>query len=102
MRIPSSFPLFGKTINVTVYSAEEWPHSDDCVGLWQPSSNRISIHARLRGADREQALFHEMIHAILDGMSHKLARNEVFVDQFASLLHQALTGARYASKPKVL
>lgn len=83
---------------MTVYPVETWPHGEECVGLWNPGTNEISINARMTGKSREQVFLHELTHAVLDGMSHKLARNEVFVDQFACLMHQALTGARYASK----
>ena len=100
MRIPSSFPLFGKTVTVTIYPVAKWPHGENTVGLWNPSKNSISIRGDQRGPCLEQTFFHEVTHAILDALSHKLARDEVFVDQFASLMHQALTGARYARKRK--
>jgi hypothetical protein len=100
MRIPSSFPLFGDAVTVEIVPVESWPHGDDVVGLWTPFSSTISLRGDLRGSALEQTFFHEMIHAVLDGMGHKLARKESFVDQLASLMHQALTGAKYARKPK--
>ena len=100
MRIPKSFPLFGKTVTVEVIPLTDWTHGEDTVGLWHPGKYTISIRGDQSGAGLEQCYLHEMTHAILDGMSHRLARNEVFVDQFASLMHQALTGARYARKRK--
>jgi hypothetical protein len=33
-------------------------------------------------------------------MNHKLAVNEVFVDTFSALIHQALSGATYPKKPR--
>jgi Zn-dependent peptidase ImmA (M78 family) len=98
MRIPTSFPLFGKTVTVAIVPVSEWTYGDDSVGLWNPATNAISIREDQVGPAREQTFLHELIHAILDGLSHRLARNEVFVDQFASLMHQALRGARYARK----
>jgi hypothetical protein len=98
MRIPSSFPLFGDAVKVEIIPLAEWQHGDDVVGLWTPFTSTISIRGDLRGKALEQTFFHEKIHAILDGMGHKLARNESFVDQFASLLHQSTTGAKYKRK----
>lgn len=99
MRIPTSFPLFGDSVRVEIVPLEEWKHATDDVAVWTPFTGTISLRDDLKCEKREQAYFHEMVHAILDGMGHKLSRNEAFVDQFASLLHQAITGARY-SKPK--
>jgi hypothetical protein len=98
MRIPSSFPLFGDAVTVEVVPAESWPYSEDDVGIWIPFSSTISIRGDLAPAKQEQAYFHEMIHSILDGMGHELARNEEFVDLFASLLHQAIAGAKYGKR----
>jgi hypothetical protein len=102
VRIPTSFPLFGDSVRVEIVPLAEWPHGDDVVGLWAPFTGTISIRDDLKGEKREQAYFHELTHSVLDGMGHKLARNEAFVDQFASLLHQAITGAKYARKPKAV
>lgn len=98
MKIPTSFPLFGKRVAVDIIPLADWTHGEDTVGLWNPQKNAISLRADQVGDAIEQAYLHEMLHAALDGISHKLARDEVFVDTLASLLHQALTGARYARK----
>jgi hypothetical protein len=100
IRIPSAIPIMGHVITVTTYAASDWPHGDDCEGLWDPSVHQISLHGDLTGTKREQVFFHELTHAALTLMSHKLAYNEVFVDQFASLMHQALSGAKYPSNRK--
>lgn len=100
IRIPSAIPMMGHVITVTTYAASEWPHGDDCEGLWDPAAQQISLHGDLAGTKREQVFFHELTHAVLTLMSHKLAYNEVFVDQFASLIHQALAGAKYPSRRK--
>ena len=42
-----------------------------------------------------QVFLHELVHCILYEMVSDLRTNEVFVDTFSSLLHQALTSAEY-------
>ena len=100
MRIPISLPLMGHIISVQVVAPEAWPHGDDVVGLWNPGTHEIFLHGNLTGTKLEQCFFHELQHAVLDMMGHKLARNEAFVDQSSSLWHQALSGARYARRKK--
>ena len=97
--IPSTVPLLGHTIQVFVCPPEEWPHGDDCVGIWSPTDHQIHIHGGIDDSLKMHSFFHELLHAALDMMNHKLARNEAFVDQLAGLLHQALAGATYV-KPK--
>lgn len=99
MRIPITVPLLGHRITVTIIPAADWPHGET-VGMWEPAKNAISLHADLSRTALEQTYLHELTHAALDQMAHRLSKNEAFVDQFASLLHQALTGARYARKPR--
>jgi hypothetical protein len=102
MRIPSTFPILGQLITVKVVPLEEWKHGAECVGMWTPAANLIELRGDYTGSKREQVFFHELIHALLDSISHRLSENEVFVDQLASVLHQALSGARYTSKRKVI
>lgn len=102
MKLPGVLPLMGHIIPVTLYSADEWPHGDDYIGIWDPNRLAIDLNAEVDGTKLEQVFFHELTHAVLDVMNHRLSRNEAFVDQFASLLHQAITGATYlaAKRPK--
>jgi hypothetical protein len=93
--IPSSFPLLGHTIQVFVTPREDWEFGDDCVGIWLPHCHQIHIQGGVDDSLKMHTFFHEMCHAVLDMMNHKLGRNEVFVDTLAGLLHQALTGAQY-------
>lgn len=95
MRIPATLPLLGQTVTVAIIPISDWQHGEDCLGVWNPQTYAIALRADIKGAQREQVFTHELTHAILDCMSHKLSRNEVFVDQFAGLLHQALAGAKY-------
>lgn len=95
MKIPSSVPLLGHIISVKKVQVKDWKHGDAVVGLWDPMTHAIELRADYSGSKMEQTFFHELTHAVLHLMGHRLAHNEAFVDQFASLMHQALTGARY-------
>ena len=97
--IPTAVPLLGHNISVTIVPPDAWEHGEDCAGIWVPHLHVIQIHGGLDSSLQYHTFFHELMHACLDTMNHKLARNEAFVDQLAGLLHQALTGATYA-KPK--
>ena len=98
MLIPTAIPLLGHRITVEVIHEKQWPHDKDTVGIWDPSSHKIQVLAEYDGTKLEQTYLHELVHAILDLMTHKLARNEQFVDTFSGLLHQAITGAEYPPK----
>lgn len=97
--IPSAVPMLGHRITVEVIPLDQWQNGDEAVGLWIPTQHVIHIRGDLPDSLQYHTLLHEMLHAALDMMNHKLARNEEFVDQLAGLLSQALTGAEY-QKPK--
>lgn len=97
--LPTAFPLLGHRITVRVVPPDEWQHGEDTVGIWVPTEYAIEINGGVQESMRGHTFFHELLHAALDQMNHKLARNEQFVDSLAGLLHQALTGAEYP-KPK--
>jgi hypothetical protein len=93
--IPATVPLLGHIITVNIVEPDKWEFGDECAGLWHPQGQQIYIHGGLEPSVQYHTFFHELCHAVLDMMSHKLARNEAFVDQLAGLLHQALVGATY-------
>ncbi len=97
--IPTTVPLMGHTIQVFVIAEQDWPHGADTAGIWIPHQHQIQINDGLDDSNKLHTFFHELLHAALDAMNHKLSRNEAFVDNLGGLLHQALTGATYA-KPK--
>lgn len=45
---------------------------------------------------RQETFWHEVTHAILHDMGHKLHTNERFVTDFASRLSKAITSAKFA------
>ena len=98
--IPCAIPLLGHRITVGIVPPEQWPYGEDCVGIWLPADHTIHIVGGQSDSVLMQTFMHELLHAALDLMNHKLSRNEVFVDTLAGLLAQALTGAEYEAPKK--
>lgn len=97
MQIPTSFRLLNHKIRVRSIPAQEWKR-EDCVGIYMMGEQRIEL--RDSGGTLPSHIFtHELTHAILDAMGHKLSRDEGFVDAFAGLLDQALSTAKYPRQP---
>lgn len=86
---PAEFHLLGHTVHVDVIEPKSWPHGEACVGVWIPPENRIQL-VEQGESGMVHALCHELTHAILGMMNHKLYSNEVFVDQFGGMLAQVL------------
>lgn len=103
-RLPISVPLLGEVIRV-----EKSPSivtEQDALGLAVYDENKIIIQEHADGCPRTneqmwQTLLHELTHLILHRMGqNKLRDNEKFVDMYAGLLHQALTGMKFARQKK--
>lgn len=98
MIIPKQFQLLGQTIVV------EWDdslaHTMDALGTTHPRENKIKLQKPNKGwgvpAEKlEHTYYHELVHWILLSMSQtELFQDEVFVDTFAGLLHQAIKSAK--------
>ena len=89
--IPKTFKLHGATITVRIVPPSKWRHSKNCEGMWLPNRHRIDI---LKGPDRvhmQRVFCHEACHAILDFINSPLSRDEAFVDNLASGVHQMWT-----------
>ena len=91
MKIPKSVKLMGHTITVEVVNKKDWD-VEGAVAIWIPDEYRIRLMRQPR-ARLAHAYLHELTHATLDAMGHKLSRNESFVDLFSGLLSQALETA---------
>jgi hypothetical protein len=92
--IPISFELYGIKYNVKF--VDNLISEGDRTGETSYRFDEIRIQNILKGFEtkpdrQEQIFFHELTHVILYAMQNKLRSDEVFVDVFASLLHQALT-----------
>lgn len=92
-RIPKSFKLMGHTVAVHLVDKKDWKYEDD-LGYWDPDKNEIWIMRQTRTQLRH-TFWHEVMHAVLDAISHKLAREEQFVDQVGGLLTQIMDTAEY-------
>lgn len=92
IKIPSSFQLMGKTYTVQVVPRDEWADAQ-VWGDFNPATNEIRV-VKLGAEATEQTFYHELMHAILTAMNHKLNTNEPFIDMFSGLLHQALKTAK--------
>jgi hypothetical protein len=63
-----------------------------------PLPHRIDLRNDLGDTELQQVFCHELVHAVLDEMKHKISYDEKFVDNFGSLLQQALTS--FDSNPR--
>jgi hypothetical protein len=93
MKIPSSFRLMGHKVTVEQIPPIKWKHKD-CVGIFKPQDLKIEIR-KGKGTGPAHTFAHELTHAILSALNHPLNDDEAFVDNFAGLLHQALSTAEY-------
>jgi hypothetical protein len=94
-RIPKSFKLLGHTIAVNVIPESEWikTKDEDDVGEWYARDLKIDLLDQ-PSSPLMHAFAHELTHAILEMMNHPIGKDEVFVDNFAGLLAQALATSR--------
>jgi len=87
------------TINVRAIPSAKWKHKD-CIGFYNYEKQRIEVKDDGTGTMPWHTFAHELTHAILTAMGHKLNSDEAFVDQFSGLLHQALMTAKYPRQPR--
>lgn len=95
MRIPKKYRLYG--IEVKVITDPCLIQREDNVGEYHSREGYILLQPNTNGyrvvrSQAEKVFCHELVHSILDAMSEEeLSKNEKFVDNFGSLLHQALS-----------
>jgi len=89
MKIPKTFKLYGLKYTVKIADAEMMAVFGR-IGLANPAQGAITISDGIEKTLQEQAFYHELVHAILDAMGHELYDDEVFVQTFSALLHQAV------------
>lgn len=74
MKIPASFKLKGKLINVL------WQEGDVCgdaYAVWDPNSLSITLSMSMSEKLREEKFLHEVIHAISDLYGLKISERQV-------------------------
>lgn len=86
--VPKSFTIFGEKHKVSFVKKID---KEDSLGEWNPNKNTIKIKKGLQEDMKEQTFYHELVHCILQHLSYEeLTANEVFVDRFGKVLHQAI------------
>jgi hypothetical protein len=90
-RPPKAFKLMGHTITVQVIPRKKWT-LENCVGLFDPATNSIYVLKQAK-SQTLHTTWHEITHAMLHYMGHKLYSNEQFVDQIGGLIAQVLDTA---------
>lgn len=92
--IPRRFQIHNHRVRVKILAPAGWKRAKfpaDCVGIYDPTQHVIGLRKELGDTEMQQTFCHELTHALLDAMNHKLSFNEVFVDNLGSLLAQALS-----------
>ena len=95
MTVPKSYQLFGAKIPVKVVN-EVVEQGGTVIGLYDPALTMVKIQKpgkrpQMTRARFEETFCHELVHSILHAMRSPNWDNEDFVEDFAQLLHQALT-----------
>jgi len=86
VRIPKEFQLGGTTWQVV-----QEPLLPGCLGATHSQEAKVQILKTLDKQIKEQTFCHELVHAILYSMGKPNSEHdEVFIDGFATFLHQAL------------
>lgn len=97
-KIPKSFQIMGHTIKVAVVSERDWATLGEtyaiegAVGLYSDEVQAIFIKKGPR-SQMLHTLYHEIMHAVLFYMGHKLWADEKFVDQLGGLMAQVEASA---------
>lgn len=92
--IPRRFQIHGHRVTVKILTPtgrQRHKFPKGSVGIYDPTTHVIGLRNELGDTEMQQTFCHELTHALLDAMNHKLSFNEVFVDNFGSLLAQALS-----------
>ena len=98
MQIPKTFELSGKTYTVDL--VRHVPRKGD-MGEIHYATRKVTVATNSNLTDRSfkreevaDTFLHEVTHAILKDMGHRLWNNERFVTQFANRLTEVLTTAK--------
>lgn len=90
-RLPSQFKLMGHTIRISRVAQKDWKHAD-CIAYFDPTQNKILILKQPHSI-MHHAFWHEVVHSMLNVISHPLYSDENFVDSLGGMLAQIIETA---------
>lgn len=100
--IPLAFKIGGKRYKVVEEHSMKTPRGRSLMGQINYEKGTISIALHNAATNRKydkgeiaNSFLHEMVHAILYDMDHKLTTDECFVTNFADRLQEALETFKY-------
>jgi hypothetical protein len=90
VKLPKTFTLGG-----IEWAVKQLPHIPNAYGATHQGEAAVAILETLKRDVKEQTFCHELVHAILFSMGKTVDQHdEVFVDGFATFLHQYLKTAK--------
>jgi hypothetical protein len=90
VKIPRSFQLYGRTIKVETRAID-----GEACAQWEASRDMITIDPNYPPDIRQQAFYHEFLHAAFDSLGRDdLSQDEKVVDGLAGMIHQMLKSAK--------
>lgn len=100
--IPLAFKLGGKRYKVVEEHSMKTPRGRSLMGQLNVDKKLVSVALHNASTNRKydkgeiaNSFLHELTHAILFDMDHKLATDECFVTNFADRLQEALETFKY-------
>ena len=98
MKIPKQFQISKKLYTVSLVQSMSRKYSMGQI-IYQEKSIQIARNSsdllhRYTEAEKNYVFYHELTHAILEDMGHRLYNNEPFVEKFSKRLHEAIRTAR--------
>jgi hypothetical protein len=104
IKIPTSFKLFGTTINV-VWDNQRC-NNEDAYGQFDNTRNEIMLcdKSGIKELSKDKIIdtyYHEKVHAILNSMyEFEISKREQFVEIFSKLLRQSDDTTKYSDNDK--
>jgi hypothetical protein len=95
--IPRSIKVGKRRYDVSRAPAQRYRYA---LGYIEYIPQQIHVHTmrkngkHISAAKQQETFWHELTHAILYEMQHKLRSNEAFVTKFSKLLHQSIKSAK--------
>jgi len=92
LKIPKQFTIFNEKYKVRQLKKVD---PEDSWGEHDFTTNTIKIKKDLEDSQKERTFLHEVLHCILEQLAYdELSKDEKFVDQMATALHQVLKSSK--------